>query len=122
MPVRLVESHPYAIENRQRIALLRGPLLYCVEQAGNSGLDPRDIVLPDRAEFSASFQPDLLGGVVELRGQVDVVPPAEDWTHRLYRTRQSVKQARRSVEVQAIPYYAWANREPGPMQVWLRTL
>jgi len=121
MPVRQVESHPYAIENRQRVALLRGPLLYCVEQAGNSGLDPRDIVLPDRAEFSASFQPDLLGGVVELRGQVDVAPPDEDWTHRLYRTGRSVKQARRSVEVQAIPYYAWANREPGPMQVWLRT-
>lgn len=122
MPVRQVESHPYAIENRQRVALLRGPLLYCIEQAGNPGLDPRDIVLPDHAQFLAAFQSDLLGGVVELRGQVDVVPPDEDWTHRLYRTRRAIKQARRSVEVQAIPYYVWANREPGPMQVWLRTL
>src|SRR4029077_19874565 len=101
--------------------LLRGPLLYCVEQAGNPGLDPRDIVLPDQAEVSATFRPDLLGGVVELRGQVEVAPPDEDWTQRLYRTKRSAKQVRRFVDVQAIPYYAWANREPGPMQVWLRT-
>jgi DUF1680 family protein len=122
MPVRRVACHPYVTENAGRVALTRGPLLYCVEQADNSGLDPRDIVLPADANFTAEFRPDLLGGVVVLRGQAKVVPPDNAWTHHLYRTALpcSEREQGQPVEATAIPYYAWANREPGPMQVWLR--
>ena len=121
--VRRVECHPYVAENAGRVALMRGPILYCVEQADNPGLDPRDVVLPADVDFTATFQPDLLGGVVVLCCQTEVVPPDDAWENRLYRTPvpRLEKPRSRSVEVTAIPYYAWANREPGPMQVWLRT-
>ena len=126
MPVRRVECHPYVADNAGQVALLRGPLLYCVEGADNPGLDPRDLVLPAGGDLSAAFQPDLLGGVVTLRGPAAVLPPGDSWEGRLYRTPQPGGQEPagpaepRSVEVSAIPYYGWANRQPGPMQVWLR--
>ncbi|MEJ7815303.1 MAG: hypothetical protein WKF53_09010 [Rubrobacter sp.] len=67
IPVRRVECHPYVTENTGRVALMRGPLLYCVEQADNLGVDLRDLVLED-ATFSARFDPELLGGVVLTSG------------------------------------------------------
>ena len=127
MPVRRVECHPYVADNAGQVALQRGPLLYCVEGADNPGLDPRDLVLPAGGEFSDAFQPDLLGGVVVLRGPAAVVPPGDGWEGCLYRTAQPGGQEPAGpgvsdrVDLAAIPYYAWANRQPGPMQVWLRT-
>jgi DUF1680 family protein len=121
MPVRRVECHPYAAENVGQVALARGPLLYCVEGADNPGLDPRDLVLPADSEITAAYQSDLLGGVVVLRSQAEIVPPDAGWQGRLYRTAAAGDVARRPVEVTATPYYAWANRAPGPLRVWLRT-
>jgi len=123
MPVRRVECHPYVAENAGRVALMRGPILYCVEEADNPGLDLRDVLLPADADFTVAFRPDLLGGVVVLRGQAEAIPPDAIWADRLYRTAVpcSEKQRGRLMEVTAIPYYAWANRAPGPMRVWLRT-
>ena len=112
MPVRRVECHPYVAENAGRVALMRGPLLYCLEGVDNAGFDLRDVVLGADTEFSTTFRPDLLDGVVALRGEAEVVPPGDAWADRLYRP----------VEITAVPYYAWANREPGPMRVWLRDL
>jgi DUF1680 family protein len=122
MPVRRVECHPYAAENVGRIALMRGPLLYCVEGADNPGLDPRDLVLPGKALFMADTRPDLLGGVVLLRGVARIGSPGSEWRSRLYRTVpvEPAQPKRRAVEMTAIPYFAWANRGPGPMQVWLQ--
>ena len=123
MPVRRVECHPYVAENAGRVALMRGPILYCVEQADNPSLDPRDVVLSADVNFTAPFRPDLLGGVVVLHAQAEFVPPDDVWGDRLYCTAvpRLEEPPCRSVEVTAVPYYAWANREPGPMQVWLRT-
>jgi DUF1680 family protein len=123
MPVRRVECNPYAIENVGRVALMRGPLLYCVEGADNPGIDPRALHVSTSALFSTEFHPDLLGGVVLLRGRVREVPPDVGWEDRLYRTARPrpARTEGRTVEVTAIPYYAWANREPGPMRVWLRS-
>ena len=65
------------------------------------------------------------GGPAEivLHGQTEIAPPDDGWENRLYRTLDPrlEKPRGQSVELTAIPYYAWANREPGPMQVWLRT-
>jgi DUF1680 family protein len=124
MPVRYEESHPYVAENAGRVAIMRGPLLYCVEQVDNPGLDLRDIVLPDdAASFSVQSRPDLLGGVAVLETLAEIVLPDEEWRKRLYcRVRPRADEPQdTTAKVTAIPYYAWANRDPGPMRVWLRS-
>jgi DUF1680 family protein len=122
MPVRRVAAHPAVEENAGRVALMRGPLLYAVEQADNPGVDLRELVLPDDATIEASFRPDLLGGVVALRAGATTVAPGDGWRSRLYRTAAFGPDSARPVpaQVTAIPYHAWANREAGPMRVWLR--
>jgi DUF1680 family protein len=123
MPVRLVECHPYVQENAGRLALMRGPLLYCLEQADNAGFDLRDVTLIPDASFSTVYRPELLGGVVVLRNQSLILSPDDDWNDLLYRTAPSERgnEASLSAEISAIPYYAWANREPGAMRVWLKS-
>ncbi len=120
-PVRFVECHPYVAENAGRVALMRGPLLYCVEQTDQPGLDPRDLVVPVGPEPSVRFEPGLLGGVTALTVRAEVVAPQPAWESRLYRTATALPDDRRAetVELKAVPYYAWANRESGAMRVWL---
>jgi len=120
MPVRLVESHPYVAENRGRVALMRGPLLYCVEVADNPGFDLRELVLDGEAP-SARYAPDLLGGVAVLEARAHIVEPDSGWNENLYRVvgPNSGDHGDSTREVVAIPYYSWANREPGAMLVWL---
>jgi DUF1680 family protein len=122
MPVRRVEAHPYVAEDAGRVALMRGPILYCVEGTDNPGLDPRDLVLPAGTGLSWEARPDLLGDVVVLTGEAEVSPPDEGWEGRLYRTvpaRRPPAPAAKTTFT-AVPYHAWANREAGPMRVWLR--
>jgi DUF1680 family protein len=121
MPVRRVECHPYVTENTGRIALMRGPLLYCAEQTDNPGVDLRDLVL-NGEEPTVSTEPDLLGGVVVLQVGARSAAPGPEWEDRLYRTlRPHEGDARtNSTWVTAVPYYVWANREPGTMHVWLK--
>jgi uncharacterized protein len=120
MPVRLVESHPYVAENRGRVALMRGPLLFCVEAADNPGYDLRDLVLDGETPF-ARYAPELLDGVAVLEARAHTLKPDSGWNERLYRTASpnSGHHGEESKEVVAIPYYAWANRGPGALLVWL---
>jgi uncharacterized protein len=121
MPVRGVECHPYVAENAGHVALMRGPLLYCVEQADNPRVDLRDLALDD-ARFSARFDPEMLGSVVVLQTEARSVAPDGGWEDRLYRTvhpREGGAQTY-AIPVTAVPYYTWANREPGAMRVWLK--
>ena len=122
MPVRLVESHPYALENTGRVAMMRGPLLYCLEGVDNPGCDLRDISIKRESEFSATYEPDLLGGVVTLRCHAFDTLPDKVWQRSLYRPfLPGIPSLSSSpYNLMAIPYYAWANREPSPMQVWIR--
>jgi DUF1680 family protein len=123
LDVRTLVSHPNLFENRGRLAVMRGPLLYCLEQAGNDGIDPRNARLAEEPEFVAEHKSDLLGGVTVLRTRVTIEEPAADWGAALYLPASEapgrVSAGKRIVEL--IPYFAWANRESGPMEVWLRT-
>jgi DUF1680 family protein len=122
MPVRLVESHPHLFENAGRVAVFRGPLLYCLEEAGNEGIDPRNAVVPNAPAFAVVREPDLLGGVDVLRATVSTVSPDGDWDDRLYRSSRDSgsSSSQGKDDVTLIPYFAWANREPGRMEVWLK--
>ncbi len=123
MPVQRVECHPAVAENSGRRALVRGPLLYCVEQADNPGTDPRDLVLPVASTIEATYEPELLGGVVALRFDALVADPGSAWEGQLYRIAGSSAPhaSKETARIVAIPYYAWANREAGSMRVWLRS-
>jgi uncharacterized protein len=121
MPVCRVECHPYVAENAGRIALVRGPLLNCAEQIDNPGVDLRDLVLSGE-EPTVRSEPDLLGGVVVLEAETRLAAQDNGWEDRLYRTvhpRQGESQTH-ATRIVAVPYYAWTNREPGAMRVWLR--
>jgi len=119
MPVRYMESHPYITENTGRVAITRGPLLFCVEQTDHTDVDVRNLVLPGDVRLEATFRPDLLGGVTVLRGRARAQAVDDQWNDTLYRMADATQRSEHDTTVTAIPYYAWANREPGPMLVWL---
>ena len=113
MPVRRVEAAPMVAADRGRVALTRGPLVYCLEGVDNDG-SVRDLFLPRELDLRAEPRPELLGGVTILRGTAKRALPT-DWSGELYRTAAGTAPAR----LIAIPYYAWDNREAGEMVVWL---
>ncbi|AFH61626.1 glycoside hydrolase family 127 protein [Paenibacillus caseinilyticus] len=117
MPVEIVRAHPNVRAAAGRIALQRGPVVYCLEEADN-GPNLQDIVVERDAEFEAEFDAGLLGGVTVLRGMGtrSVVPP--EGAGVLYTTQEYDRTA---VPLQAVPYFAWSNRTPGEMTVWIRS-
>jgi DUF1680 family protein len=121
MRIRRVQAHPYVLENAGRVALMRGPVLYCLEGVDHPGVDLRDIVLPVDAELSSAFRADLLGGTQVIEGRAGVSAPDAGWASNLYRSDQPEQGNTESVDICAVPYFLWANRKPGAMQVWLRS-
>jgi len=118
LTVRVLASHPHVLNNHDRVALVRGPLVYCVEAVDHPGVDPWDLVAPTRAAWQADWEPDLLGGVAVLRTDTAARASAE-WAGHLYRPFDARSAAPTTTPLTAIPYYAWANRAAGAMQVWL---
>ncbi len=118
MTVRLVVSHPHVLCNACRAAITRGPMVYCLEHVDNPEFDVWDVALLSDEPLEAEYVPGLLGGVVVVRGW-GVVMDGEAWGDSLYLPLSRAPKAARRVRVTAIPYYAWANREPGPMITWV---
>ena len=120
MPIERIVCHPYVMENHDRTALRRGPLVYCVEQVDNPDCDVWDLVLPTDSGLEARWEPNLLNGVVAISGEAYAVDVgARD---SLYRMEDRSFTKMRNIKFTAIPYFAWANRELGPMTVWIRSL
>jgi len=114
----LLEAHPHVTCNTCRVAIARGPIIYCLEQVDNPGCDVWDLaILPD--SLRAEYRRDMLGGVVVVRGR-GLALDASAWSGKLYAPLSRVEVKAREVEFTAVPYYAWGNREPGPMIVWAR--
>jgi hypothetical protein len=106
MPVRRVVAHSDVRDDRGRVALQRGPLVYCAEWPDNGGR-ALNIIIPDDAVLGSELREDLLDGVQVIRGAVRAI----DDDHGSIRTI--------SHRLTAIPYFAWANRGMGEMAVWL---
>ncbi|MBZ9936063.1 glycoside hydrolase family 127 protein [Mesorhizobium sp. BR1-1-16] len=115
LAVERLYAHPEVRQDVGRITLKRGPLVYCLEGIDNSVALNR-IKVPGDASFNANFEPDLLGGVVTLTAEAADDSP-EGWNGTLYRTAPPKSEP---VPIKAVPYYAWDNRDPGEMLVWLR--
>jgi DUF1680 family protein len=123
MPARRIVSHPRVANNTGRVALMRGPLLYCVEAADNPIGDVRDIVLTDDTLVTSAQRPEMLGDIVVLSAHAELESPAPGWDGALYRplsVAERDRMGRSEVQLTAIPYMVWANRGAGPMTIWLR--
>jgi uncharacterized protein len=122
MTPQVIEANARVVDDYGRVAVQRGPLVYCLEQLDQpAGVPLYDVSLDLRAkeasQFQEEFKPNLLGGITVLK-HVGAAPPQSASGSKLYYRYTSDSAPTRRVELQFIPYYAWANRAPTPMQVW----
>ena len=108
MPVRRVMAQDWVMDDRGMVALERGPLVFCAEQADNPG-GVFNLLLPDNAELRFDVRPDVLGGIGEITGKAVALGRGTDKT----------SVVRQEKNFTAIPYYAFGNRSKGEMAVWL---
>jgi DUF1680 family protein len=97
MPIRLLRAHPQVKGHRGKVAVTRGPLVYCLESIDHPVTNIFNAVL-DPASLTPVFDKDMLGGIVKLHGQT-----------------------KDGALLTFIPYYLWGNRGPSQMTVWANT-
>jgi DUF1680 family protein len=97
MPVRRVIAHDKVEADAGRVVLQRGPIVYCIEGADNGNESIAAFKLSDAAKLTATYQPDLLGGITTIK----------------------IDQEGTDKPVTAIPYNVWCNRGANAMAVWL---
>ncbi len=112
MPVEKVYAHPKVRDAAGRIALQRGPVVYCLEEADN-GPDLHALVLAADPDFVVEVDPELQVPAITARGfRLEAVDPG------LY---AACEPKRVPVTIKAVPYFIWDNRSPGEMSVWIRS-
>jgi DUF1680 family protein len=100
MLVNRVHAHDNLQENKGKVSLMYGPIVYCFEGVDNHGVDLFNVSLPENVDMITEHRPDLLGGVTLIK-------------------TTGMDADGKPVPLIAIPYYAWANREKSPMNIWL---
>ena len=118
MPVALVRANPRVYEDAGKVAVTRGPLVYCLEEADNTRnlhLIRLGNIAP--GDFEVAWKPDKLGGIVELTSP-GLRESDAGWGETLYSGVNAVETS--PARLTWIPYYSWANRDPGEMRVWIR--
>lgn len=106
MIVKRVTANEKIKNDMGKVALQRGPIMYCAEWADNNGRTA-NIIMPSASVFTTEFKPGLLNGVMTLRTEAPVV---------LVNNDESVTTERKSITL--VPYYSWANRGKGEMTLW----
>jgi DUF1680 family protein len=122
MVPQVLEANAEVVENNGRVAVQRGPLVYCMEQIDQvEGVALKDVALAvgdkSAVQFQEKFEKDLLGGILVLRHPGAVYEESADRSS-LYFSHNAPPRKSRPVQLTFIPYYAWANRVQTPMQVW----
>jgi DUF1680 family protein len=123
MTSEVIASNPRVAENLGRVAVQRGPVVYCMEQldqAGAADMAKFSIVVHSKAfkNFETEYQAGLLDGVTVLRHNGAVNESASK-LDELYVPASPDSPKTRAANLTLIPYYAWANRQPTSMQVWI---
>lgn len=106
MEVRRVVANVQLKDDLGKVALQRGPLIYCAEWTDNNG-KVSNLIVPDNVSFTSEFKPTLLNGVTIIKGEVPAIEISDE---------QRVSTANRPFV--AIPYYTWAHRGKGEMMIW----
>ncbi len=116
MPAERIYAHPEVAADAGRVALKRGPIVYCLEGADNDAPMHR-LALPRSSPVAAHFESGLLGGVGMLTAPGVAIRSAQE--RSLYDTEPPETKP---TMLRAIPYSAWSNREAGEMSVWIREI
>jgi DUF1680 family protein len=109
MDIKRVVANEKVKEDRGKVALQRGPIMYCAEWPDNNGM-VSNIVLPDNVSLTSEYKPEMLNGVTIIKGEVSAIHVNSD-----------TDVSTRTQPFMAIPYYAWAHRGKGEMIVWFPT-
>jgi hypothetical protein len=113
MPVERIYANPHVVMDVGRVALTRGPLVYCLEEADNPGGTVQRFKLPRQSEIAVR-QSNLFDGIIQLTAGGKAVDEAE--FKPLYR---NAPPREAPATLTALPYYLWANRGQGSMVVWI---
>jgi DUF1680 family protein len=108
MNIHRVEANTNVQDDKGKAAIERGPIVYCLEGIDNNN-NVSNIIIPDNAELSASFQADKLNGIDVITGEAIAFETSNDGL-----SLQTVKR-----KFTAIPYYTWDNRGINQMKVWI---
>jgi len=118
MPVRMITAHPLIEHTRNQVAVMRGPIVYCLESVDvPEGIRFEDICLPANAKWKTQYKPDLLGGVTVLKTKALVLDKNTEEDIGGYHQVSNIQPRR--INITMIPYYAWNNRDEPKMTVWL---
>ncbi|HAQ17818.1 MAG TPA: six-hairpin glycosidase [Prolixibacteraceae bacterium] len=104
LEVRRVVANEKLVADNNKVALMRGPVVYCAEWPDYPDKHVLNLVLDNNVPLKSEYHPEMLGGVVVLNGEAQ---------------KQETSGKTEKVKFTAIPYYSWANRGPGEMEVWL---
>ncbi len=115
MTIKRIKAHPNVRANMGKVAVQRGPVVYCLEEIDN-GPNLHEIVLTSKSELKAEFNNNLLGGIITIDAKAERYNSS--WDEELYKA--NIESQYRPVNIKFIPYYAWANRTPGEMVVWIK--
>ncbi|MFX1339385.1 MAG: glycoside hydrolase family 127 protein, partial [Promethearchaeota archaeon] len=107
MPIRRVIAHEMVKNNNGRVALERGPIVYCVEWSDNNVQSLFHLFLEDDDELKSEYRDEILNGIVIITGNI----------HYLQKTNIHIEKIK--TEFLAIPYYSWAHRGKGEMTIWM---
>jgi len=118
MNIKLIKSHPFVRNNFGKIVIMRGPIVYCAEYADNKNFDVWNLIL-DKNMLLKDFHERIpgLGKIVTINGEGFVLV-TDNWLEGLYEEATQEMKTKK-VNFKLIPYYSWANREIGPMVIWL---
>ena len=117
MDVKVIEANPLVRENEGKVAISRGSIVYCLEEEDN-GDNLHLIHLCEDRQFDISYEKELLDGIVVIKSK-GVMVDVGDWDMDvLYSSDKLIKYVNK--ELKWIPYYSWANRNPGEMIVWVK--
>ena len=114
MPVRRVYASPYVRQDLGKVCLMRGPLVYCLEEADNRN-NLHLVSLPEESEIAPAQGEGVLSGMTTLKAKGLRIVPEEGTLYRGAPCRR-----KEETQLTFIPYFAWANRGVGEMTVWVR--
>lgn len=126
---RWVLANPRVAADLGRAAILRGPLVYCIESAdldaGQASMALDEFHADTAAQLLEKPVEDGIGRAVRLEVQGEWRRRSAAWSGHLYRDLEEAEAAATTATIarlQAVPYFLWGNRAPGQMRVWIRTL